>query len=71
MDSKKVMTSESIAELLEDNKSFKDFIKDSIKLLLNSNKTFLICSKKDIPSIVVQIDEEGISVAFLSELQGS
>ena len=71
MVSNQVMASESITQLVEANESFMDFIEDSIKLLLRSEKTFLICSKKDIPSIVVQIDDEGIWIAFLSELQVS
>ena len=71
MDSKKLMASELLAQLLEDNTSFMDFIEDSIKQLLRSKKPFLICSSKDVPSIVVQIDEVGIWIAFLSELQGS
>ena len=64
-----VMASESIADLLEDNTSFMDFIEDSIKLLIRSEKPYLICARKDIPPIVVQVDKGGISVAFLSELQ--
>ena len=68
--SSQVMTSESIAQLAEENKSFIDFIEDSIKLLLSSNRPFLICSRKNVPPIVVQIDEGSILVAFLNELQG-
>ena len=71
MESKIVMTSKLIAQMLEDNISFMDYITDSIKLLLESEGPYLICSKKDMPSIVVQLDEEGVSVAFLSELQGN
>ena len=66
--SSQVMTSESIAHLAEVNKSFIDFIEDSIKLLLSSDRPFLICSRKNVPPIVVQIDKGSIWVAFLSEL---
>lgn len=66
-----LMASESIVQQLEDNRSFMDFIEDSIELLLRSQKSFLICSKKDIPPIVVQIDEGDILIAFLSELHGT
>ena len=65
-----LITSESIAQLLEDNISFMDFIEDSIRLLLRSEKPFLILSRKGVSPIVVQIDEGGIWVAFLSELEG-
>jgi len=71
VDKNQIMTSELIAQLVEDDTSFMDFIEDSIELLLKSERSYIICSKKDLPSIVVQLDEEGISVAFLSELQGS
>lgn len=68
--SSQVMASESIAQLAEVNISFIDFIEDSIKLLLRSERPFLICSRKNVPPIVIQIDKGSILVAFLNELQG-
>jgi hypothetical protein len=68
--SSQLMATEPIAELLDDDTSFMYFIEDSIKLLLRSNRPFLICSKKDVPPIVIQIHEGRILVALLSELQG-
>lgn len=68
--SSQVMASESINQLAEVNISFIDFIEESIKLLLHSERPFLICSRKNIPPIMVQIDKGSILVAFLSELQG-
>ena len=70
MVSNQVMASKSIAELLKDNTSILDFIEDSIKLLLSSERPFLICSKEGIPPILFKKDEDGIWIAFLSELQG-
>jgi len=64
----RVMVSRSIAELLEDDISLLDFIEDSIKLLLRSKRPFLICTKYNLPPLVVQIDKDGISIAFLIEL---
>ncbi len=63
-----LIASEPIAQLLKDNISFMDFVEDSIRLLLRSEKPFLILSRKGVSPIVVQIDEGGICVAFLSEL---
>ena len=68
MVSNQVMISKSVKNLLEDNIAFMDFIKDTIELLLRSERPFIICSKEGIPPILFKKDKNGIWIAFLSEL---
>ncbi len=70
MSGNRVIASESVNKLSEDNMAFMDFIDDTIGLLLRSERSFIICSKEGIPPILVKKDDDSIWVALLSEIQG-
>ena len=63
-----LIASQTVHELLADSTTFMDFIGDSISVLLRSERQFLICSKEKIPPMLFRKDDDGIRVAFLSEL---
>jgi len=65
----KVMTSGNITQLMSENEAFVNFIQDSIMLFLSLEKPFLVCSRKGVPPICVQRDEDGVWIALLSELE--
>lgn len=69
MVSSQVMASESITQLLEDDISFMDFIRDTMELFRRSERPFIICSNNGISPMLFKKDNNGIWIAFLSELQ--
>jgi len=62
------MVSEFVNRTIDDNITFQEFIEENIKLLLRSGRSFIICSRTDIPPVLLKKDEDGIWVTFINEL---
>ena len=64
------MFSESVNRSIEGDKEFLDFVEENLEILLREGRSFVVCSREDIPPILINKDENGIWIAFLSELNG-
>lgn len=62
------MAGNIVNQFAENTIAFKDFIEDSIEMLLTSDRPFIICSSEAVPPTLFKKDEDGIWVAFISEL---
>jgi len=71
MDNNRVMTSDSVNGLLEDNEAYSSFLEESIELFRKMDRPFLICSRESIPATIFTKDEKGIWVALVSEIPGA
>ena len=62
------MSGESVNRSIEGDKEFLDFVEENIETLLREGRSFIVCSREDIPPVLIKKDENGIWIAFLSEL---
>lgn len=63
-----MMSSEPLNGYVEGDPEFLDFVEKNIEILLREDRSFIVCSREDIPPILIKKDENGIWIAFLSEL---
>lgn len=64
------MCNEFVNGSIEGDKEFLDFVEENIEILLREGRSFIVCSRGDIPPTLIKKDENGIWIAFLSELNG-
>lgn len=63
-----MMPSEPVNRSIEGDIGFLGFVEKNMEILLREERAFIVCSREDIPPLLIKKDENDIWIAFLSEL---